>query len=69
MNISIKKFKVDMELKNSGIEFEVRDTHDNFRGDLVLSKSKLTWCKGKTSKKNGIDISWDDFIDYMESKA
>ena len=68
MNVSIKKFKVDMELKNAGIEFEVRDPNGNFRGDLVVSKSKLTWCKGKTSKGNGIDISWDDFIEYMENK-
>lgn len=68
MNISIKEFNVNMELKNSGIELEVRDTHDNFLGDLILSKSKLTWCKGKTSKKNGIDIKWEDFIQYMESR-
>ena len=68
MNISIKKFKVNMELKNSGIEFEVRDTHDNFLGDLILSKSKLTWSNGKTSKDNGINASWDEFIKFMESK-
>ena len=68
MKISIKKFKVEMELKNSGIEFEVRDQKGNFKGDLILSKSKLTWCKGKTSKDNGQDISWDDFIHYMENK-
>lgn len=57
-----------MELKNSGIEFEVRDTKGNFRGDLVLSKSKLTWCKGKTSKDHGTDISWDEFIEIMENR-
>lgn len=68
MKISIKKFKVEMELKNSGIEFEVRDQKGNFKGNLILSKSKLTWCKGKTSKDNGKDISWDEFIHYMENK-
>lgn len=68
MNVAIKKFKVNMELKNSGIEFEIRDTHNEFKGDLILTKSKLTWCKGKTSSKNGIDITWEEFIDYMESR-
>jgi hypothetical protein len=28
----------------------------------------LVWCKGKTGKKNGIDISWEDFMEIMKSK-
>ena len=45
MKISIKKFKVEMELKNSGIEFEVRDQKGNFKGDLILWKMKSIECK------------------------
>lgn len=66
--MSIKKFNVEMELKNSGIELEIRDTQGNFLGDLVVDKSKLTWCKGRTTKSNGIAISLEDFIQFMESK-
>ena len=29
MNVSIKTFNVDMEVKNSGIEFEIRSPDDN----------------------------------------
>lgn len=68
MIVSIKKFNVEMELKNNGIELEIRDTQDNFLGDLVVDKSKITWCKGRTKKANGIAISLEDFIKYMESR-
>lgn len=39
MKVLIKKFDVEMELKNKGIEFEVR-TPDNKEhiGDIVISK-------------------------------
>lgn len=56
-----------MELKNSGIEFEIRDPQDNFLGDLIVTKSKLIWCKGKTKKENGVEVNWEEFIQYMES--
>ena len=68
MKVSIKKMNVEMELKNAGIEFEIRDPQGNFIGDVVLTKSNLTWCKGRTTKGNGISIKWEDFISYMESK-
>lgn len=68
MIVSIKKFNVEMELKNSGVELEIRDTQGTFLGDLVVDKSKLTWCKGRTTKANGIAISLEDFIKFMESK-
>ncbi len=58
---------VAMELKNSGIEFEIRDPQDNFLGDLIVTKSKLIWCKGKTKKENGVEVNWEEFIQYMES--
>ena len=58
MKVTIKKFDVQMELKNNGMEIEVRDTNDEFKGDLIVSKSGLTWCKGKAQRKNGFKKSW-----------
>lgn len=69
MNVSIKKFDVDMEIKNNGIELEVHDNNNNHLGDLVITKTGLTWCKGRTTVKNGVNISWEDFTSYMEDPA
>ena len=67
MKVSVKDFGVDMEVKNRGIEFEVHDNAGNFKGDCYVTKSGLIWCEGKTQKKNGIRVSWDEFIDWMNS--
>ncbi|RMF81204.1 MAG: hypothetical protein D6744_07435 [Planctomycetota bacterium] len=67
MNVRIKKFEIEMELKNKGVELEIRDTKNVFLGDLVVTKTKLIWCRGKTSPKNGKGITWDKFIKYMET--
>jgi hypothetical protein len=67
MKVSVKDFAVTMEIKNKGIELDVYDSASNHLGDLVVTKTKLVWCKGKTSVENGKEISWKDFIDHMES--
>ncbi len=66
MKVSIKDLSVTMEIKNTGIELDVYDNSGKHLGDLVVTKSKLIWCKGKTDRKNGKSISWDTFIDMME---
>lgn len=50
MKVYVKSFDVEMEIKNRGIELEVRDTDDTFLGDLVVTKTQLIWCKGRTSR-------------------
>ena len=67
MKVSIKDFAVTMEIKNKGVELDVYNTDGSHRGDLVVTKTGLTWCKGKTTPPNGKKISWDDFITYMQS--
>lgn len=67
MKVSVKDFSVSMELKNKGMELDVYDTNGKHLGDLVVTKSKLVWCKGKTTLDNGKSISWKKFIEYMES--
>jgi hypothetical protein len=66
MDVSIKSFDVEMKLKNSGIEFQVYDNKGYHQGDVILTKAKVIWCPGKTSRENGKHIKWEAFIEYME---
>lgn len=66
MQVSIKDFSVSMDVKNSGVEFTVYDNDGTFRGDLIVTKTGLIWCKGKTDRKNGKKIAWDKFITEAE---
>lgn len=67
MNVKIKQFDVEMEVKNKGIELEVRDPQNQFLGDLIVTKTSLVWCKGRTKRKNGKKISLNKFIELMEN--
>ena len=67
MKVSIKDFAVTMEVKNKGVELDVYSNDGKHLGDLVVTKTGLTWCKGKTTVAKGKKISWDDFISYMQS--
>lgn len=67
MKVKIKDFKIDMEVKNSGLEFEVRSNNDEHRGDAYVTKSGLTWCNGKTTRAKGTKVTWDEFIEWMNS--
>ena len=68
MKVSIKSFEVAMDVKNNGIEFEVYDNDDTFRGDCYLTKTGLIWCDGKTRRANGVNIAWDEFIALMNAR-
>jgi hypothetical protein len=69
MQVHIKDLSVAMEVKNAGVELGVY-APDGVKhlGDLVVTKTGLTWCKGKTGRKNGKKMSWDKFIQRMEFK-
>lgn len=67
MKVAIKDLAVSMEVKNKGVEFEVYGNDDKFLGDLVVTKTKLVWCPGKTAVENGHPIKWADFIAYAQS--
>jgi len=68
MIVRVKDFKVEMEIKNTGIELEIRNSQDAFLGDLIITRTQLIWCKGKTARKNGKSISLEDFMAMMESR-
>jgi hypothetical protein len=68
MKVYIRSLNVQMEVKNKGIELDIYAPNDTDRlGDLVITRSGLIWCRGKVLRKNGIEASWQDFIDWMES--
>lgn len=66
MKVSVKDLSVTMEIKNNGIELDVYDNSDKHLGDLIVTKSKLIWCKGRTGRNNGKEITWEKFISMME---
>ncbi len=68
MQVKIKEFNVDMEVRTNGIEFEVRSADGSSQlGDLILTKTKLEWCQGRTRAGNGTSKTWQEFIDWMNS--
>ena len=68
MQVKIKSFAVNMDVKSNGIEFEVRKPDGSSQvGDCFLTMTGLIWCKGKIGKKNGIKISWTEFQEIMKS--
>ena len=67
MNVSIKSFDVKMDVKTKGVEFEVYDTQGKFLGDCIVTKTGLTWCKGRTTRAKGKRVGWDKLIDWMQS--
>jgi len=67
-SVSIKDLYVDMDIKTRGVEFEIRDSNGKHLGDLVVNKKGLIWCKGKTNPKNGIEVNWNRFIDWMQEE-
>lgn len=69
MQVSIKDLSVSMEIKNTGIELDVYSADGNTHlGDLIITKTKLIWCEGKTQRTNGKEITWDDFIKLMNNR-
>jgi hypothetical protein len=69
MQVGIKNFNINMDVKSAGIEFEVKSPDGKKRyGDCYLTMSGLIWCRGKTTKAKGIKISWNEFMQIMESK-
>lgn len=66
MKVSIKRFDVDMEIKNKGIELDVCEADGSHIGDLVVTRTKLIWCSGKTDPRHGLSIEWNEFVKFME---
>ena len=69
MIVHVKSFDVEMEIKNKGVELEVRDTDGTFLGDLIVTKTQIFWCKGKTSREHGKKLTWQKFANVMDANG
>ncbi|WP_127091682.1 hypothetical protein [Aquabacter cavernae] len=68
MKVVIKDFHVELEVKNKGIEFQVNDNDGQLLGDVYLTRTGLIWAKGKSKRENGVAVTWEQFIEWMESE-
>ena len=63
MEVWIKSLEVEMQVKQKGIELEVRGKDGKSQlGDCYATMTGLIWCKGKVKKENGIKMKWEDLI-------
>lgn len=70
MEVWIKSLEVEMQVKQKGIELEVRSKDGKAQlGDCYATMTGLVWCKGRTKKANGIRVNWEDFIAICASDA
>jgi hypothetical protein len=61
VDVQIKKLSVDMPVKQNGIELEVRSVDGKTHmGDCYATMTGIVWCKGRTTRKNGVKISWEN---------
>ena len=69
MKVLITEFNVEMKVKNKGVQIDIFQPNGKVRhGDLTITKTKLIWCKGQTHKANGIEVSLEDFIEWIEAQ-
>jgi len=67
MDVWIKSFDVKMEVKTNGMELEVRDGTGQV-GDCYVTKTGITWCRGRTQRANGIKLSWAELAEVLASR-
>ncbi len=61
----IKDLSVNMNVKTNGIEFDVFD--GRHIDDLIVTKTGLIWCEGRTSRANGRKIAWQELRGYCRN--
>ena len=70
MQIKTQPFKEIIEIKNTGIAFDVYNGGTQRIGDLAVTKNGLVWSKGANgSRSKGVTVKWDDFISWMQTKT
>ena len=70
MEVWIKSLEVEMQVKQKGIELEVRSKDGKQQlGDCYATMTGLVWCNGKIKKENGIKVKWEDLIEICKTDA
>ena len=65
MQVKIKSFDVEMDVKNNGVEFQVHDNDGKFLGDVWGAKGAGRWCSGKTTPRSWKRVPGAKFIELM----
>ena len=68
MQIKTQPFKEAIEIKNTGIAFDVYNSGAKRIGDLAVTKNGLVWNNGSAQRK-GVTVKWDDFINWMQTQT
>ena len=68
MQIKTQPFKEAIEIKNSGIAFDVYNNGAKRIGDLAVTKNGLVWNNGSAQRK-AVTVKWDDFINWMQKQT
>ena len=68
MEVKLTELNTEIKLQNKGILLYVYSNDGVLKGKLNITRARLTWAKGKKKIENGIEVGWDDFIDWMESE-
>lgn len=68
MKVRVKDFNATMDIRNKGIELDVSGNDGKHLGDLVVTSTRLVWCPGKTTVKNGKSLTWEEFIELMKEQ-
>lgn len=68
MKVLIKSFDVKMEIKQKGIELEVRTPDGKSQlGDCYATMTGLVWCEGKIARDNGVKLTWNQLREICAS--
>lgn len=69
MKVTVKDLAAEIELKNNGMELEIRSPDGNEHlGDLVITKTNIIWCEGRQRRENGKKVPWQKFIELMNKQ-
>jgi hypothetical protein len=69
MKVWIKTLYANIEIKQYGLELQVRSPDDDVQlGDFYVTMKELIWCRGKIPRGNGVRVLWQDFMEICWSK-
>jgi hypothetical protein len=57
-----------MDVKKKAIEFEIRTPQGDHLGDCYINMAGFVWCRGRTTKKNGVKVEWQEFMDLLANE-
>lgn len=69
IKVNIEKLNMDLQVKNNGIEFRVRETDKTHLGDFYVTSAGIEWCKGRIAQGKGQSMTWKKFIQFMEEQS